>query len=137
MDLPMVSPRTIRAAVAIPLFILLIAPLMAQAPAATALSATMAVGSASQPDRLDLLVGRSAVIRLDQRITRVSLPAPDIADALVTSPNEVLVHGKAPGTISMLVWGDSGSIRSYEVAVARDLKPLEERVRQLFPGEPI
>ena len=84
-----------------------------------------------------LLVGRSTVIRTERSIQRVSVSTPEIADAMVTAPRELLVHGKAPGTISMLVWGDNGRITSYEVIVRRDLTPLEGQIRRQFPNEPI
>src|SRR3989442_3009590 len=107
-----------------------------QSPARQAARSTGAVGS-EPVERIDLLVGRSTVLRTDRPITRVPLPKPDIADALVTSPNELLVHGKAPGTISLLVWADSGKIKTYDVSVRRDLSDLEKQVRELFPGESI
>lgn len=84
-----------------------------------------------------LLVGRSTVIRTERSIQRVSVSTPEIADAMVTAPRELLVHGKAPGTISLLVWGDNGRITSYEVIVRRDLTPLEGQIRRQFPNEPI
>jgi pilus assembly protein CpaC len=84
---------------------------------------------------IQLLVGRSAVLDLDAPITRVSLTTPEVADALVTSPSQVLIHGKTPGTISLFVWQRPGMIRTYEVVVERDLSALSERMRQLFPGE--
>ena len=37
-------------------------------------------------------------------IARVSLTVPDIADAMVTAPTQLLIHGKQPGTISLFVW---------------------------------
>ena len=86
---------------------------------------------------VQLLVGRSTVINFGRPITRVSVTTPDIADAIVTSAHQVLIHGKAPGTISLLVWQDTGEITDYDVVVRRDLTSLEERMRQLFPGEPI
>ena len=88
-------------------------------------------------DNIELLVGRSTVLTLDRPITRVALSTPDVADALVTSSREVLIHGKAPGTISLLVWADTGWIDNYDVVVRRDLSSLEERLSQLFPDEPI
>ena len=57
-----------------------------------------------------LLVGRSTVVDVGAPITRVSLTSADIADALVTSPNQLLVNGKVPGTISMFVWDRAGGI---------------------------
>jgi pilus assembly protein CpaC len=86
---------------------------------------------------IDLLVGRSTILNVGTTVTRVSLTVPDVADALVTTPTQLLIHGKQPGTISMFVWDRSGAIRTYEVNVRRDLKALKEQVQQLFPGEPI
>ena len=117
------------------LIVIMVAPPAAQTPSLSA-RPTNAV-AAIPAERVDLLVGRSTVLKLDRPIKRVSLPKPEVADALVTSPTEVLVHGKAPGTISLLVWGDTGDIRTFDVIVRRDLSELEQRVRQLFPGEPI
>jgi pilus assembly protein CpaC len=88
-------------------------------------------------DSVRLLVGRSAVVNVASPIARVSLTVPDIADALVTSPTELLINGKTPGTISMFVWDRAGAIRRYEVIVQRDLARLSEQIQQLFPGEKI
>jgi len=89
------------------------------------------------PDSVRLLVGRSAIVNVGKPIARVSLTSADVADALVTSPNELLVNGKMPGTISMFVWDRGGAIRRYEVVVQRDLARLSDQVKQLFPKESI
>lgn len=88
-------------------------------------------------DSVRLMVGRSAIVSVGSPIARVSLTTPDIADALVTSPTELLINGKTPGTISMFVWDRGGSIKRYEVIVQRDLARLTEQIQQLFPGEKI
>jgi pilus assembly protein CpaC len=88
-------------------------------------------------DSVRLMVGRSTVVNLGTPITRVSLTSPDVADALVTSPNELLINGKTPGTISMFVWDRAGAIRRYEIIVQRDLARLQEQMKQLFPAESI
>ena len=84
-----------------------------------------------------LLVGRSAVVDVGTPIARVSLTSADVADALVTSPSQLLVHGKLPGSISMFVWDRAGAIRRYEVDVQRDLDKLRTDVSQLLPKEKI
>jgi pilus assembly protein CpaC len=122
-------------AVAILLLVIMVLPPSALAGQVAARAAD-AVGT-GQTEAVDLLVGRSTIIRMDRPITRVSLSTPDIADALVTTPYELLVHGKTPGTISLLVWGDNGRIKTYDVIVKRDLSNLETQVRKLFPGEEI
>jgi pilus assembly protein CpaC len=83
------------------------------------------------------VVGRSTVIDVGSPITRVSLTSPDVADALVTSPAQLLVHGKTPGTISMFIWDRAGAIKRYDVVVQRDLSRLSSQVLELFPGERI
>jgi pilus assembly protein CpaC len=102
-----------------------------------------APGAAASPSpspdasEVQLLVGRSTVISVGQPITRVSLTTPNVADAMVTSPQQLLLHGKTPGTISMFVWDRSGGITRFEVIVQRDLSELAARLAELFPGEKI
>ena len=67
----------------------------------------------------------------------MSLTVPDIADAMVTAPTQLLIHGKQPGTISLFVWDRGGAIKTFEVKVRRDLTPLIAHMKQLFPGEGI
>jgi pilus assembly protein CpaC len=90
------------------------------------------------PNAVQLTVGRSTLIDVGAPISRVSLTSADVADALVTSPNQLLVHGKVPGAISMFVWNrGGGTVKRYEIVVQRDLATLNEQMRTLFPGENI
>jgi pilus assembly protein CpaC len=116
-----------------------VVPLWAQAPisAASAVSAAAAPSEADRTSAVRLLVGHSTVVETGSAIARVSLTSPDIADALLTSQEQLLVHGKAPGTISMFVWNRNGGIRRYEVIVQRDIDRLGAQIQQLFPNESI
>jgi pilus assembly protein CpaC len=96
-----------------------------------------AVIYATEGENVTLTVGRSMVLDTGRPIARVSLTSADVADALVTSANELLINGKTPGTISMFVWDRSGAIRRYEVVVQRDLARLSTQLQELFPGESI
>jgi pilus assembly protein CpaC len=93
--------------------------------------------AASDTDAVRLTVGRSTLVDIGQPISRVSLTKADVADALVTSPSQLLVHGKTPGAISMFVWSRGGSVKRYEIVIERDLDALNEQFRLLFPGENI
>ena len=95
------------------------------------------LGADDEAAAVELMVGRSTVLNVPAPISRVSLTSPDIADVLVTTSQQVLIHGKTTGTISMFVWERGGGIRRYEVSVRRDLEQLEQQMRTLFPGEPI
>ena len=92
---------------------------------------------ADDASAVKLMVGRSAIVDVGSAIARVSLTSADIADAVVTSSNQLLVNGKMPGTISMYVWERSGGLHRYEVVVQRDLAVLSEQLKRLFPGESI
>ena len=94
-------------------------------------------GAADETGTVRLLVGRSAIVNTDVAITRVSLTSADVADALVTTPNQLLIQGKIPGTISMFVWDRAGAMHRYDVTVERDLSTLSQHMRDLFPGEDI
>jgi pilus assembly protein CpaC len=91
----------------------------------------------ADPNSVRLLVGRSTVLDVGTPIARVSLTSADVADALVTSPSQLLINGKMPGTISMFVWDRAGALRRYELTVQRDLALLAEQMKQLFPSESI
>ena len=95
--------------------------------------ASASPGAEAEASALNLLVGRSTVVDIGTPIARVSLTSPDVADALVTTNQQLLVHGKAPGTISMFVWDRAGGIKRYEVVVRRDLSQLLLQVKAL-PG---
>jgi pilus assembly protein CpaC len=86
--------------------------------------------------RLQITTGRSMILTTDFDITRLAITNPAIADATVVQPREVLVDGKAPGTISLIVWGGDRRLQ-YDVVVEQPVNPLEQQLHQLFPGEDI
>jgi pilus assembly protein CpaC len=112
-------------------------PTVAAAMPSSAVSAREPETATDDANAVRLIVGRSTLVDIGQPISRVSLTKADVADALVTSPNQLLVHGKVPGAISMFVWNRGGNVKRYEIVVERDLEALNEQFRTLFPGENI
>jgi len=113
----------------------------AQAPAAAAPAAQEPAPAgnqaqeASEPQTLHLLVGRSLVITSPARIKRVSLADPEIAEALVVSPTQVLVNGRKPGGVSLLVWDETDQSQAFEVSVDIDVLGLSQKIHEVFPSE--
>ncbi|HSC27316.1 MAG TPA: pilus assembly protein N-terminal domain-containing protein [Vicinamibacterales bacterium] len=132
-------PAAFFAALVVYIIVILVAAPQAQQPQAfvSERMPSPVIRDASSGSDINLLVGRSTVLNVGSTIARVSLTVPDIADALVTAPSQILIHGKQPGTISLFVWDRGGSIKTYEVNVTRDLTPLKEHIARLFPGEEI
>jgi pilus assembly protein CpaC len=129
------------AALVIYIIVILVATPQAQQPVSFAGSpGAIAAGppaAITTATAIDLFVGRSTILNVGSTIARVSLTVPEVADAMVTAPTELLIHGKKPGTISLFVWDRAGGIKTYEVSVRRDLKLLTEQYSQLFAGEDI
>ena len=95
--------------------------------------------SAQQPPverSVSLTAGRSTILTTDFDVTRIAVTNPAIADATVVRPREILIDGKAPGTISLIVWG-SDQRSQYDVIVEQPISALEQQVHQLFPGEDV
>lgn len=109
----------------------------AQVQPMNAASTATAVAVSPEPIPISVFVGRSTVIDVGVPIKRVSLTTADVADVIVTSSSQLLVNGKAPGTISMFVWERAGGLRRYEIVVRRDLDTLDDQLKELFQGEAI
>ena len=85
---------------------------------------------------LRLKAGQSKVLRLPFAITRISVANPEVADIILTSPQEVYINGLAPGTTNLSVWG-RGRFSSARVTVEADVGQLKESLAQVLPKEKI
>ncbi len=86
--------------------------------------------------RVTLTAGRSTVVETDFDVTRIAVTNPAVADAVVVQPREILIDGKGPGTVSLIVWG-TGRRQQYDVVVAQEVTNLQQQLQSLFPGEDI
>ena len=86
--------------------------------------------------RVQLTAGRSTVINTEFDVTRIAITNPEVADAVVVAPREILIDGKSAGTVSLIVWGN-GSRTQYDLVVEQPVTTLEQHLRLLFPGEDI
>jgi pilus assembly protein CpaC len=85
---------------------------------------------------LRLKVGQSKVLRIPFNITRISVGNPEVADIILTSPQEVYVNGISTGTTNLSVWG-RGRFSSARVTVEADVGLLKENLAQVLPKERI
>jgi pilus assembly protein CpaC len=91
---------------------------------------------ATQAEKLVVTVGKSIVIDTGTPVRRVSLAAPDIADALVLSPRQVYITGKVPGVTTLTIWSDPDKVsRIFDVEVQPDIDRLKAKLHELLPGE--
>ena len=67
--------------------------------------------------RISLPVGRSLPITTQNAITRVSVAAPEIADAVVVGERDVVINGKANGETDLILWITNEPRRHYRISV--------------------
>ena len=87
-------------------------------------------------ERVKLTAGRSTVLSTTFDVVRIAVTNPTVADAVVVQPQEILIDGKAPGTVSLIVWGRT-SRKQYDLVVEPGVHNLEQQLEALFPGEDI
>jgi pilus assembly protein CpaC len=96
-----------------------------------------AANSSASPEALHLLGGRSLVITSPVRIQRVSVADSAVLDALVVSPTQILINGKAPGAASLVIWDETGQSQTFDVFVDLDVAELAEKIHEVLPNEPV
>jgi pilus assembly protein CpaC len=114
--------------------------LAAQAPAGSSAPAAPPHAAASAtlpPVTVMVVVGGSTVVKTEFPITRFALNNPGVADATVVDPKELLVDGKAAGTVSLIVWGQGEKLLQYEINVYPPTPALQRQFKMLFPAEDI
>ena len=101
---------------------------------------TVATAAAQEPPakypQVTVTTGRSTVVTTTFDVTRIAITNPAIADAVVVKPREVLVDGKSPGTITLMLWGGDQRMQ-YDIVVEQPISPLEQQLHQLFPHEEV
>lgn len=106
----------------------------AQSPAA---SQAQVPAEEEGPAPLRVMVGKSLLINTTDKLKRVSVTDPEIADALVVTPTQVLVHGRSPGEVSLLIWDEFERSRSFDLRVDVDVTAAREEIKRIFPDEQI
>jgi pilus assembly protein CpaC len=111
-------------------------PVPAQPPVTAAPAPSQAAARPVEYPKVSLTAGRSTVLATDFNISRIAITNPAIADATVVQPREILIDGKAPGTISLIVWGPTNRTQ-YDLVVEQPVTSLQQNLAMLFPGEDI
>src|SRR5215217_3554006 len=87
---------------------------------------------------INVLVGQSRVINFDRPIGRFSISNPEIAEAVMVRPDQVLVNGKGFGQVNFIAWEKSDTkFIVFDVFVRANLSLIDSQIRALFPRDDI
>ena len=84
---------------------------------------------------MDLVIGKSTLMRLPTPIDRISVGNPAVADVTLISPHELYLLGKTVGATNVILWRKGGTATIIDVAVNVDAARLQHRINELLPGE--
>jgi pilus assembly protein CpaC len=94
------------------------------------------LGAAPAPGQeMRLTAGGSIVIDYATDVGRISTSNADVVDAVAVSTREVLLHAKAPGTSTVIVWPKQGARTVYSILVEQNLEPARRLLKETFPQE--
>ena len=80
-------------------------------------SGWVGMASAQEPQKVRILVGRSAVLSVPDSIGTVSIADDEIADVVVATSRQLLLNAKKIGTTSLVVWSKGNRYQTFEVVV--------------------
>jgi pilus assembly protein CpaC len=84
------------------------------------------------------MVGKSLLINTpNARLKRVSVTDPAVAEVQVVTPNQILVHGRGAGEVSLLIWDELERSQSFDLRVDVDVSACAEEEKRVFPDEQI
>src|SRR6201991_2697148 len=95
-------------------------------------------GQSKDSIAVNVLVGQSRVINFDRPVGRFSVSNPEIAEAVLVTPDQVLVNGKAFGQVNFIAWEQNGGqFLVFDVYVRANLSLIDSQIRALFPKDDI
>lgn len=86
-------------------------------------------------ERINLVVGKSVIMRSPRPIKRVSLASPEIAEFVLLSPDQIYLIGKVPGITNVTLWEDNKVTAIYDLEVSPDISRLKEKLHEILPDE--
>jgi len=111
-----------------------------QNPAPTGTQTTTLPPQSQQPQGsapLRVMVGKSLLINTTEKLKRISVTDDSIAFVRVISPTQILVHGRTPGEVSLLIWDELERSRSFDLRVDVDVSACADEEHRVFPDEQI
>jgi pilus assembly protein CpaC len=110
------------------LFLLLIYP------ASTGAESTFIL-EAIEAKKIEMVSGKSLILRSTEPIKRVSVADPEVVDFLLLSANEVYLKGKRAGVTNLTLWQNKKIVAVYDLEVTYDLSGLKQQLHAILPDE--
>ena len=88
-----------------------------------------------EPKKLEVVVGKSIILKTPAAVKRVSIGDPEIADFTLLSRREIYITGKAVGATNLSLWQNKKLFAVYDLDVAYDISRLKQKLHDVLPDE--
>lgn len=88
-----------------------------------------------QPKKINIISGKSILLKTAAPVKRVSIASPEIASYLILSPQEIYITGKAAGITNLIMWQGTRVVGIYDLEVTYDVSRLKEQLHETLPDE--
>ena len=85
--------------------------------------------------RLELVVGKSVILKSPDKVKRISVAAPEVADFKLLSPYEIYITAKAAGITNLTLWHNKKVVSIYDLEVSYDISRLKQKLNEILPEE--
>jgi pilus assembly protein CpaC len=85
--------------------------------------------------KLELVAGKSVILKSTRPIKRISIADPSIADFLLPSSHEIYLIAKKAGTTNITFWQNDRVAGIYDLHVVYDLSRLKQQIHEMLPEE--
>jgi pilus assembly protein CpaC len=80
---------------------------------------------------MTLILGRGELLHFEREVQKVAVAEPRIADAVVVSPQEIMINAKGAGKTTVVIW-ETGSVPiRYQISVVRDTAEQESLRKEI------
>ena len=88
-----------------------------------------------EPRRLQIVSGKSIILRSSAPIKRISVGITLVVDFVLISPHEIYITGNMTGTTNMILWQDKQVAAIYDIDVVYDISCLKQKLHEVLPNE--
>jgi len=88
-----------------------------------------------KPKKLQVVVGKSIILKSPKPVKRVSIADPGIAAFILLSPKEIYITGKASGITNLTLWQNKKISAIYDLEVDYDISRLKQKLHEVLPLE--
>jgi pilus assembly protein CpaC len=109
----------------------------ATVPAPATVQAVPPAQTSAETENVHILVGRSIIVTMQARLRKVYVSNPAVVESTTTSPNQVVITAKGPGSSNVVFWDEEGRSRMLEVSADVDIAGFRDALQQTYPNQPI